>query len=90
MAVSHLLGKHFRSWELAGEGGGEEEGRGGGGREEEEEGERRLVEQGGEGLGKLALLRQGRGPVFSSLKVVRNVVRVCSVVVGFGCPLTFW
>ena len=35
-----------------------------------------LIEQGGAGLGKLALFHQGRGPVVSSLKVVHNVARV--------------
>ena len=42
------------------------------------------AEQGGPG--ELAFLRQGRGPVVSSLKVARIVVRVCGVVVGFTFP----
>ena len=43
----------------------------------------RFVKQGGAGLGELALLRQGRGPVVSSLKVAHIVMRVCGVVVRF-------
>ena len=47
----------------------------------------RFFEQGGASR---ALFRPGRGPVASSLKIARIVVRVCGVVVGCRFPSSFF
>ena len=48
-----------------------------------------FIHQGRTGLRKLAFFRRGRGPIISSLKVTRIVVRVGGFVVGLRFPLPF-